>query len=73
MNQHIVQQLVFFEFALGETGSEMRTVNGNVESLQEVRKCAEVIFVSVSKHYCRDVVLGTLRENEKFGIETSTP
>src|SRR6185437_5777822 len=47
MQQHIAEQIVFFEFAFRETGSEMRTVNRDVETFEEVRQRAEMIFVTV--------------------------
>src|SRR6185436_14040245 len=56
MNQSVANQVVFFEFAFRQAGGEMRTVNGNVELLQQVRQRAEMIFVSVRQHDGGDVV-----------------
>ena len=42
-----VEQLVLFEFAFSEPGCEVRTVNRDVELLEQVRQRAEMIFVTV--------------------------
>jgi hypothetical protein len=56
MEQDIAEQVVLFQFAFGQAGSEVRTVNRNVKSLQEIRQGAEMIFVAVREHYRGDVV-----------------
>src|SRR5689334_9590213 len=56
MQQHVVQQLVLFEFALSQTGGEMRTVDRDVEVLQKVWQRTEMIFVTMSEDDGGDVV-----------------
>ena len=56
MQQHVAEQVVFFEFAFSQTGGEVRTVNRNVELLQDVRQRAEMIFVTVREDNRGDVV-----------------
>src|SRR5258708_2147263 len=56
MEQNIAKQVMLFQFAFSETGSEVRTVDGNVKSLEEVRQGAKMIFVAVREHYRSDVV-----------------
>src|SRR6185503_1391518 len=56
MQQHVPKQVVFFEFALRESGGEVRAVDGNVELLQEVWKRTKVIFVTVCEDDGGDVV-----------------
>jgi hypothetical protein len=34
----------------------MGTVNRNVEFLQDVGQCADVVFMTVSENYCSDVI-----------------
>src|SRR6185369_9011830 len=57
MQQHITEQIVFFEFALREAGSEMRAVDRNVELLQKVRQGTKVIFMAVREDDGGNVVL----------------
>src|SRR5689334_6689092 len=47
MQQDVAEQIVFFEFTFGETRGEVRTVNRNVETFEEVRQRTEMIFVTV--------------------------
>src|ERR1051325_1396129 len=56
MQQHVAEQLVLFEFALGQAGGEVGTVNRNVEFFEQVRQRAEVIFVTVREDYGGDIV-----------------
>src|SRR5690348_9963538 len=64
MQQHVVEQIVFFEFAFGEAGGEMRAVNGHVKLLQQVRQRAEMIFVTVSENDGGDVVFVLVKETK---------
>src|SRR2546421_4697107 len=56
MQQRIANQVVLFELALCQTGSEMRTVNGDVEFFEEVRQRADMVFVSVGQDDSGDVL-----------------
>ena len=56
MQQYVAEQVVFFEFAFSQTGREMRTVNRDVESLQNVRQRAQMIFVPVCEDDRGDIV-----------------
>src|SRR6476659_7108562 len=47
---------MLFELAFGQSGGEVRTVNRHIELLENVRQRAEVILMSVRKHYRGDVV-----------------
>src|SRR5216683_5817085 len=47
---------MFFQLALSQSGSEMRTVNRNIEFLQDIRQGPEMVFVPVGKNYRSDVV-----------------
>jgi hypothetical protein len=56
MHQSVAYKVVLFQLALGEAGREMRTVDRDVEFLQDVRQRAQVVFVPVSKYYCSNVI-----------------
>src|SRR4051812_30594247 len=62
MQQHIAEQVVFFEFAFSQAGGEMRTVNRDVEAFEDVRQCTEMIFVTVREDDCGDVVAIPLKK-----------
>jgi hypothetical protein len=47
MQQHVAEQIVFFEFAFSETGGEVGTVNRDVETFENIRQRPEMIFVTV--------------------------
>src|SRR5215207_671006 len=64
MQQHIVEQVVLFELAFGEAGGEMRTVDRNVETLQQVGQCTKMILVAMSEDYRRDVVAKLVEKGE---------
>ena len=64
MQQHVIEQIVFFELAFGQTGREVGTVDWNVESLQQVRQRAEVILVTVSENYGRNIVAKLIEKAE---------
>jgi hypothetical protein len=51
MNQSVAYKVVLFQLALGEAGRKMRTVDRDVEFLQDIRQSAQVIFVPVSQYY----------------------
>jgi hypothetical protein len=50
MQQSVANQIVFLEFAFGQAGCEVGTVNGNVEFFQDVRQRAEMIFMPVREN-----------------------
>ena len=56
MQQHVAEKVVFFEFAFSQAGGEVRTVNRDVESLQDVRQRPQMIFVTVCEDYRGDVI-----------------
>src|ERR1044072_3790363 len=56
MKEYITEQVVLFELAFRETCGEVRTVNRNVELLEQVRQRAEMIFVAVRQNDGGDVV-----------------
>jgi hypothetical protein len=56
MQERVADQVMFFELALSETGSEVGTVNRHVELFEYIRKRAKMIFVPVGKNDCCDVV-----------------
>ena len=56
MQQHIAEQLVFFEFAFSESGGEVRTVNRDIELLEQVGQRTEMIFVTVREDNGGDVL-----------------
>src|SRR5215213_1732060 len=56
MQQHVVEQVVFFELAFGKAGGEVGTVNRDVESLENVRQGPQMIFVTMRQDYRGDVV-----------------
>ncbi len=56
MQHHIAENAVLIELALRQTQREPRSVNRNVESLQDVRQCAQVIFVPMREHDRGDLV-----------------
>src|SRR5206468_5789228 len=62
--QRVVQEFVLFEFAFRQSGGEVRTVNRNIEPLQDVRQRAEMVFVAVREDYGRDVLAKLLEEFE---------
>src|SRR5215211_6850325 len=64
MQQHVAQQVVFFEFAFSEAGCEVGTVDGNVEPFQNVRQRAKMIFVTVRQDYGGDLVAILVEEAE---------
>src|SRR5215216_2085613 len=64
MQQHVAEQVVFFEFAFREAGSEVRTVNRDVEPLEYVWQRAEMIFVTVCKDDGGDVVAILVEKRE---------
>src|SRR5258706_388228 len=53
MQHHIAQDAVLIKLALRQAQREPRSVNRNIEPLQNVRQCAKMIFVSVRKNNCR--------------------
>src|SRR5687767_4387459 len=56
MQERIAEQIMFFQFALSQPGSEMRTVNRNVKLFQDVRQRPKMVFVAVGKHYGNDII-----------------
>src|SRR5438128_6831037 len=56
MEQSVTEQVVFFQFALGQSGCEVGTVNRNVEFFQNVGQRAKVVLMSVSKDYGSNVL-----------------
>src|SRR5215217_1462424 len=64
MQQHIIEQIVFFELAFSQSGGEVRTVDRNVESLQQVGQRAQVVFVTMSEDYRRNVVAKLVEKAE---------
>ena len=56
MDQRVAHQVVLFEFAFRQAGGEMRTVDGNVEFLEDVRQRTQMVLVTVGEHYRSDVV-----------------
>jgi hypothetical protein len=56
MQQHVIEEFVFFEFAFREARSEMRAVDRDVELLQKVRQRTQMIFVTVREDDGGDVV-----------------
>src|SRR5215210_717828 len=64
MQQHVAKQIVFFEFAFSEAGGEVGTVDGDVESLKNIRQSPKMIFVTVRQNYGRDVVAILVEEAE---------
>src|SRR5215213_6848675 len=56
MQQHVAEQVVFFELAFSETGGEVGTVNRDVEPFQNVRQRPEMIFVTMREDNCGDLV-----------------
>src|ERR1041385_1154891 len=54
--QHVAEQLMFFEFAFSEAVGEVGAVNGNVETFEDVRQCTEMIFVTVREDDGGDIV-----------------
>src|SRR4030095_7881895 len=55
---------MFLQFALSQSGGEVRAVNGYVEFFQDVRERAEVVFVSVSEDNRSDVLTVLFEEIE---------
>jgi len=49
MQHHIAENAVLIQLALRQTERETRSVNRHVESLQDVRQRAQVIFVPMRK------------------------
>src|SRR5262245_15463377 len=66
MQQYVAEQVVFFEFAFGQAGSEMGAVNRNVELLQQIRQRTQVVLVTVGEDNGSDVV-AVLVEKTKVG------
>src|SRR5215213_10579125 len=64
VQQHIVEQIVFFQFAFSETGGEVGTVNRDVEPLQQVRQRTKMIFVPVRENDRGDVVAILVKKPE---------
>src|ERR1700730_14075470 len=64
MNQRAVQEFVLFEFAFRQSGSEMRTVHGNIEPLQDVRQRAQMVLVAVGEDDGGDVLAKLFQEFE---------
>ena len=64
MKQSVAEQVMFFQLALGQSGREMRTVNGNVEFFQDIRQRAKMVFVSVGKNYGSNVLTILFEEIE---------
>jgi hypothetical protein len=64
MNQGVTCQIMFFKFAFGEPGSEMRTVNRDVEAFEYVRQSAEMILMPVRKNYGSDVIAKLFEETK---------
>src|SRR6185503_2014380 len=56
MQQHIAEQIVFFEFAFSQSGREVRTIDRDVELFEQVRQRTEMIFVTVRKDDGGDLV-----------------
>src|SRR5438309_2289604 len=56
VQQHVAQNSVLVEFAFCKAESEARSINGNVELFQNVRKRAQMIFMAVGENDGRDVV-----------------
>src|SRR5437868_13786263 len=56
MQQHVAEKLVFFEFAFRQSCREVRTINRDVESFEQVRQRAKMVFVTVCENYRSDVV-----------------
>src|SRR5258707_15896459 len=64
MQKGVAEQVMFFKLALGESGREVRTVNRNVEFLQNVGQRAEVVLVAMSEHDGRDAIAVLFQEVE---------
>src|SRR6266566_2352472 len=66
VEQGILRQVVLFKLALCQTGSKVRTVNGDVEFFQQVRQRAQLVFVPVREDD-RDDALAVLFKELKVG------
>src|SRR5258708_3180197 len=55
MQHHITQDAVLIKLALRQAEREARSVNRNIEPLQNVRESAEMIFVPVRKDNPRNL------------------
>ena len=56
VNQHVVEQVVLFELAVGEPRREVRGVNWHIKFFEDVGERAQVILVPVREHDGRNVV-----------------
>src|SRR6266496_285067 len=56
MQQHVTQDSMLVQLAFRQTVGEVRSVNRNVELFQDVRQRAKMIFVTVRKNDCRNLV-----------------
>src|SRR6266516_93817 len=66
VQQHIVQEVVFIQLALGQSQREVRCVNWNIDLFQQVGQRAQMIFMTVGENYCRDI-FAVLLENIEIG------